>query len=212
MINKSKKKAFCLYVKKKINMSNNKNTILIGFAGPAKSGKTYMANTVKEHYGLNRAEIISFADPIRDMLSVLVGSDIRKDELKEIPHKNLCNQTIRRAMQTLGTEWGLNLIGKDIWVNVFEKKISQTKAQLVLVPDVRFDIEAESIFKNNGKILYLSPNEELHSEIDESNHISESGLSVNILDKCIHLTNNFDKESISFVLNNYLIGFNQSNR
>lgn len=193
-------------------MNNNKNTILIGFAGPAKSGKTYMANTVKEHYGSDRSEIISFADPIRDMLSVLVGSDIRKDELKELPHKNLCNQTIRRAMQTLGTEWGLNLIGKDIWVNVFEKKISQTKAKLVLVPDVRFDIEAESIFKNNGKIFYLSPNEELHSEIDESNHISESGLSVNILDKCIHLTNNFDKESISFVLNNYSIGFNQSNR
>ena len=193
-------------------MNNDKNIILIGFAGPAKSGKTYMANTVKEHYGSDRSEIISFADPIRDMLSVLVGSDIRKDELKELPHKNLCNQTIRRAMQTLGTEWGLNLIGKDIWVNVFEKKISQTKAQLVLVPDVRFDIEAESIFKNNGKIFYLSPNEELHSEIDESNHISESGLSVNILDKCIHLTNNFDKESISFVLNNYLIGFNQSNR
>ena len=193
-------------------MNNSENTILIGFAGPAKSGKTYMANTVKEHYGLNRAEIISFADPIRDMLSVLVGSDIRKDELKELPHQNLCNQTVRRAMQTLGTEWGLNLIGKDIWVNVFEKKISQTKAQLVLVPDVRFDIEAESIFKNNGKIFYLSPNEELHSEIDESNHISESGLSVNILDKCIHLTNNFDKESISFVLNNYLIGFDQSNR
>ena len=193
-------------------MSNNKNTILIGFAGPAKSGKTYMANTVKEHYGSDRAEIISFADPIRDMLSVLVGSDIRKDELKELPHKNLCNQTVRRSMQTLGTEWGLNLIGKDIWVNVFEKKISQTKAQLVLVPDVRFDIEAESIFKNNGKIFYLSPNEELHSEINESNHISESSLSMNILDKCIHLANNFDKESINFVLNNYLIGFNQSNR
>lgn len=193
-------------------MNNNKNTTLIGFAGPAKSGKTYMANTVKEHYGSDRSEIISFADPIRDMLSVLVGLDIRKDELKELPNKNLCNQTIRRAMQTLGTEWGLNLIGKDIWVNVFEKKISQTKAQLVLVPDVRFDIEAESIFKNNGKIFYLSPNEELHFEIDESSHISESGLSVDILDKCIHLTNNFDKESISFVLNNYLIGFSQSNR
>ena len=189
-------------------MNNDKNTILVGFAGPAKSGKTYMANTVKEHYGSDRAEIISFADPIRDMLSVLVGSDIRKDEFKELPNKNLCNQTIRRAMQTLGTEWGLNLIGKDIWVNVFEKKISQTKAQLVLVPDVRFDIEAESIFKNNGKIFYISPNEELHSEIDESNHISESGLSVSMLDRCIHLTNNFDKESINFVLNNYLTGFN----
>lgn len=177
--------------------------ILIGFAGPARSGKTYMANRVKEHIKPGYSTIISFADPIKDMLSVLIGSDAKDDSTKELPHKNLCNQTIRKAMQTLGTEWGRNLIGQDIWVNALERRIKLSGASVVIIPDVRFDSEAEMIFKNNGKVFCISQNKELHAEISESNHISESGLSKEVLDKCIHFVNNFDETSVNFVLNNY---------
>ena len=125
--------------------------ILIGFAGPARSGKTYMANRVKEHIEPGRSTIVSFADPIKDMLSVLIGSDAKDDSIKELPHKDLCNQTIRKAMQTLGTEWGRNLIGQNIWINALEKRVKSTDASVVLIPDVRFDSEAEMIFKMAAK-------------------------------------------------------------
>ena len=89
------------------------------------------------------------------MLSVLIGSDAKDDSIKELPHKDLCNQTIRRAMQTLGTEWGRNLIGQDIWVNALERRIKSTGASVILIPDVRFDSEAEMIFKNGGKFRQI---------------------------------------------------------
>ena len=177
--------------------------ILIGFAGPARSGKTYMANRVKEHIKPGHSTIISFADPIKDMLSVLIGFDAKDDSIKELPHKDLCNQTIRKAMQTLGTEWGRNLIGQNIWINALEKRVKSTDASVVLIPDVRFDSEAEMIFKNGGKVFYISPNEELYTEINESKHVSESSLSKEVLDKCIHFVNNFDETSVNFVLNSY---------
>ena len=176
---------------------------LIGFAGPARSGKTYMANRVKEHIEPGRSTIISFADPIKDMLSVLIGFDAKDDSVKELPHKNLCNQTVRKAMQTLGTEWGRDLVGQDIWINALERRIKLTGASVVLIPDVRFDSEAEMIFKNGGKVFYISPNKDLYTEINESKHVSESSLSKEVLDKCIHFVNNFDEASVNFVLNNY---------
>ena len=55
------------------------------------------------------------------------------------------------------------------------------------------------IFKNGGKVFYISPNKELYTEISQSKHVSESSLSKEVLDKCIHFINNFDEEAIHII-------------
>lgn len=51
-------------------------------------------------------------------------------------------------MQTVGTEWGHDMIHRDLWVKVVEQKIRQVRregATGVVVSDVRFDNEADFI-------------------------------------------------------------------
>ena len=89
---------------------------LIGFAGRAGAGKTTAACTVcAEFPGYVR---LSFASPLRDMLRVLGISDEDMSAGKESPHPLLCGRSPRFALQHLGTEWGRQMIGPELWVGV----------------------------------------------------------------------------------------------
>src|SRR5438552_1596949 len=71
--------------------------------------------------------------------------------LKEKPSELLCGKTPRWAMQSIGTEWGRNLIGGEIWVNAWKRAIEGYP--LVVVDDVRFPNEAQAIKDAGGLLL-----------------------------------------------------------
>lgn len=125
---------------------------LIGIAGRARSGKDTVANFIVAAIGGYR---YSFADPIRAMLAPL-GVDMsdpywqaRKEE--PIPALGV---SPRRMMQTLGTEWGRQLINPDLWLIMAHQRLLQSGPGMV-ISDVRFDNEAAWIRKHGGRIIHV---------------------------------------------------------
>ena len=142
---------------------------LIGIAGRARSGKDTVANFIIAAVGGYR---YSFADPIRAMLAPL-GIDMadpywhaRKEE--PIPALGV---SPRRMMQTLGTEWGRNLINPDLWLVMAHQRLLRNGPGMV-ISDVRFENEAAWIRKHGGRIIHVIRPEAKAVEA----HASEDGI------------------------------------
>jgi len=142
---------------------------LIGIAGRARSGKDTVANFIIAAIGGYR---YSFADPIRAMLAPL-GVDMndpywqaRKEDV--IPALGV---SPRRMMQTLGTEWGRQLINPDLWIIMAHQRLLQNGPGMV-IPDVRFENEAAWIRKHGGWIIHVIRPEAKAVEA----HASEDGI------------------------------------
>lgn len=125
---------------------------LIGIAGRARSGKDTVANFIVAAIGGYR---YSFADPIRAML-VPLGIDMadpywqaRKEE--PIPALGV---SPRYLMQTLGTEWGRQLINPDLWLIMAHQRLLQNGPGMV-ISDVRFENEAAWIRRHGGRIIHV---------------------------------------------------------
>ena len=147
---------------------------LIGIAGKARSGKDTAAKYLLNKLG-GDWYIASFADPMKEMLNV-IGVDTG-DGFKDLP-VNQYGVSTRHMFQTLGTEWGRNLISNDFWVDVFA---NMNAYQCVIVPDVRFENEAELI-REHGLLICI----EGRGGIDGS-HISERKLQYD--DRDIYIDN-----------------------
>lgn len=131
---------------------------IIALYGPAGSGKSTLADLLIEHHGYIR---LSFAVPFKEMLRALlrcqgvppsVISQMLFGSLKEEPSPYLSNQTPRRAMQTLGTEWR-DLMDKNFWTNIWLR--SQEHVAKIVVDDMRFIHEGETVRNVNGIIIRI---------------------------------------------------------
>lgn len=148
---------------------------LIGIAGKARSGKDTAAKYLINKMG-GDWYIASFADPMKTMLNA-IGVDT-SDEAKDLP-SNQYGVSTRHMLQTLGTEWGRNLISNDFWIDVFA---NMNAYQCVIVPDVRFENEADLIRKH-GVLIHLKGRGGI-----AGSHVSEQTLNVKPGDTVI--TNN----------------------
>lgn len=138
---------------------------LIGIAGKARSGKDTAAQYLLNKLGADWYSA-SFADPMKEMLNV-IGVDTG-DNFKDLP-VNQYGVSTRYMLQTLGTEWGRNLIADDFWVDVFA---NMNAYQCVIVPDVRFENEADLI-REFGFLIHIEGRGGI-----EGSHISEQTLAV----------------------------------
>ncbi|MGX9944838.1 hypothetical protein ACTG4Q_20450 [Bradyrhizobium denitrificans] len=131
---------------------------VIGLSGFAQSGKTTAALYLEKKYGVRRKHI---AEPLRAMLAVLLkangmSSDMitryLEGDLKEsvIPELGV---TSRYAQITLGTEWGRQLIGDDVWANTWERGIEDGDS--VMNDSVRFPNEADAIRRRAGVVIMI---------------------------------------------------------
>lgn len=128
---------------------------LIAFCGYMGSGKTFSADYLVEGLSYTR---VKFAGPLKDMLRTM-GLDDRhiEGELKDKPSKLLCGRTPRWAMQSLGTEWGRDCIGVDLWGNLWEQQVTKLleSGRPVVVDDCRFDNEVMRVKKLGGLVILL---------------------------------------------------------
>lgn len=101
-----------------------------------------------------------FADPIKEMLRAYYRLFKLSDEeieariegpLKETPCPYLAGRTPRYAMQTLGTEWGRQMMAPDFWIQALVRRTALEKD--VVVSDVRFINEAQVIRRMGGKVV-----------------------------------------------------------
>ena len=114
--------------------------------GVAGAGKSSVARVLERDYGY---KVLKFADPMKDMLRVLgLGDRELEGAGKELPCDLLGGQTPRWAMQSLGTEWGRNLMGELFWVNVWRRRVEGIVADRpdakIVVDDCRFPNELEA--------------------------------------------------------------------
>ena len=128
---------------------------LIAFCGQAGSGKSTCSEFLEREWGYH---LIKFAASIKEMLRVLGLSPAHLEgELKETPTELLAGQTPRYAMQTLGTEWGRELMGRDIWANAWAHAATLILNQggKVVVDDCRFPNELEAVRHLGGVAINI---------------------------------------------------------
>lgn len=126
--------------------------MIIGFTGTIGSGKTTAATYLLQH-GFDR---VRFAGPLKDMLRIIgLNSQDLDGATKEEPHPLLCGKTPRHAMQTLGTEWGRNIIGPDFWIEQWRRRVQLSSAEDIVADDLRFGNEAEAIKMLGGTTVRL---------------------------------------------------------
>lgn len=128
---------------------------LIGLIGLKGSGKDTAADAL-ETLGFQN---VKFAGALKAMLRTLLsyqGADevtigrMIDGDLKEVPTDLLAGKTPRFAMQTLGTEWGRELIGQDFWLDTAMKKAATGDT---VITDVRFPNEVDVVKSNGGTVI-----------------------------------------------------------
>lgn len=122
---------------------------LIGICGIKGSGKSTIA---KE---LSRAGFVAvkFAAPLKEMLRVLgLTNDHLEGRLKELPSPMLMGRTPRWAMQSLGTEWGRDLIHPELWVSQWKNIVCDVldRGGKVVVDDLRYANELKALKEIGG--------------------------------------------------------------
>ena len=169
---------------------------IIAFTGLAQSGKTTAANAFIS-IGYDR---MSFAEPIKAMVSCLTPC---KD--KDARPPSLCGKTLREVYQTLGTDWGRNMGGGDIWILAGRARLDELLGDVesdiirgIVLDDVRFDNEAELIRSMGGLVVEIT-----RSSVPQMEHSSEAGIARDLID--YSFANEGDVATLQHQVRDYLL-------
>ncbi len=148
--------------------------MLIGLTGEARCGK----DTVATMLGLPEYH---FSKPMKDACRVIFGwgDEHLYGDLKEVVDPKF-NVSPRKALQTMGTDWGRNMIVQDIWLKRAQIEINSNEH--LVVSDVRFDNEARLIRSNGGIIVKIIRGD----KPSVRDHVSEEGISEQFVDRTIY--------------------------
>lgn len=181
---------------------------LIGICGPAGSGKDTLAQGIA---AMDVYVVYHFADPIKNAINAMFGFGPvhwEDREWKEAPIPWLgevwdtdsgtpgepSRVSPRYLAQTLGTEWGRETVDANIWLKIAQHKFSKVSGNAtmtggrivgmgMIIPDVRFDNEAQWIKNAGGLLLQIErPSME---EISENSHASEAGIDPALIDAVV---------------------------
>lgn len=139
---------------------------VIGLTGPARSGKSTAAERMVQEWGAHR---LPFAAPLKRMLRKFLEDQgiglamahlMTDGDLKEEPSDLLGGATPRRAMQTLGTEWGRGL-SESLWIDAWRRAVEDRawkesvdgETVLIVADDVRFPNEVAAIRALGGIVV-----------------------------------------------------------
>jgi hypothetical protein len=147
-------------------MSNN---IIIGIIGLNGSGKNTIANILQNEFKEYNFVIDSFAKPVKDIASIIFNwnRDMLEGDTKEsrewreeIDEKwsNKLNKEIipRKMLQLIGTEFGRELLGRNIWIDSLKER---SIGKNIVISDIRFQNEAEEIKKIGGILIRVNRGE-----------------------------------------------------
>ena len=171
-----------------------KNVILIN--GLARSGKDTIAKYMKEELNKREisTEILSFAEPLKQIIADTFDISLTTLEYYKNNADNISIECIkenrndfqvlevtnfRRILQRFGTEGMKPVFGNNVWANLVVQKIKQSNAEVFIIPDFRFQIEADTILKLENEDIAYCRFMYIHSDmstISENKHISENDL------------------------------------
>lgn len=143
---------------------------LIALAGPAGCGK----DTVGAYLAyVHHAYRYSFAQPLKDALNVMLDLD-RLDWSTHLKEQTLpwLGVSPRVLAQTLGTEWGRQIIRDDIWLIVAGRRLEKINRKLVVITDCRFGNEADWVRDRGGQVWHIRG----RRKEGVAAHVSEAGV------------------------------------
>jgi adenylate kinase family enzyme len=149
--------------------------MIIGFAGKMGAGKTTAAKKLLEWVGIEKGQMLSFADGLREVVSILTNKpamELKKQEVKNEEYRN-SGLTYGQILQKVGVQW--REFNENIWVEKLEQKINKNK-KYTFIDDVRFPNELEWIKKMGGKVYYIKNTGTKPEDKRDKNHISETAL------------------------------------
>lgn len=170
----------------------------IALSGKARSGKDTIARYLIRRYGFTK---ISLAQPIKEGLAAMLNSIPSIEEYLEDASKEAIipplGVSFRRLAQTLGSEWGRELIRPDIWIiladlSMKKLRISNPQARFVIT-DVRFKNEAVYARDNQFDHWWVQ-RDTTHYQV--ASHPSEQGISQADCDFTIPNTGSLDELEI----------------
>ena len=136
--------------------------MIIGICGLIGSGKGTVADILVEQYGYQK---LSFADKLKDGVATVFGWDremLEGDtdssrvwrERKDAFWSSETGTTVtpRSVLQLFGTECMRNGFYDGIWVSLVKKHIVDNPNTNFVIPDVRFDNEANMIKSIHGEV------------------------------------------------------------
>lgn len=168
---------------------------IIGFLGKKGVGKNFVSSLTKEvMVGAGRTVVeLAFADPIKEHLIEVLGIDRKliygddKDKnsptqyfwqtmprwIRERMGKHSGPMTIRHVMQVYGTELGREIWGMNIWTDAIKRRIDTISSDYILIVDVRFQNEIDSIKSWDGMIIRIDGQQRGDESVRHDDHSSE---------------------------------------
>ena len=141
--------------------------MIIGITGPKGGGKDTAADYLVKCMPWRKK--VSFADPFKIMLREGLGLT---DEQLWGSEKDTVDPryavTPRYLLQTIGTEWGRDMVKNDIWVRALESMVGDTPVIVADVRNVPGDIEAQFI-RAKGVLIHVEGRTEFTRE-----HLTET--------------------------------------
>lgn len=142
---------------------------VIGLTGAAGAGKSTVARLLMAHHGY---QLMPFAKVLKNML---LAAGLSEEQVsgteKELPMPHWGNKTPRQLMQTLGTQWGRDLVDQDLWIRLW---LHNSEGRRVVADDVRFVNEVMAIERRDGVIIRVV--RDGHAGTQSTTHISERAL------------------------------------
>lgn len=152
--------------------------MIIGLCGAAGAGKDTAASRLVSAHGFVRH---SFAAPLYEAVSAVTGlsvAELQDRSRKEVPIEWI-GQSPRALLQSLGTDWGRNMVGENLWVDAAIRRISGD----TVITDVRFDNEAQAVLDRGGAVWQI-----VGRSVAVRSHASEAGVSSRYVTDTIHNT------------------------
>lgn len=162
--------------------------MLIGLCGAAGAGKNAVAEILQNAHGYMH---FGFADPLYRAVETITGVPVerlRDRRTKEEPIEWI-GRSPRQLLQTLGTEWGRQMVRDDLWIQIAMQKVVRCQAALrgrggVAITDCRFDNEAVAI-KGAGGVIWRVERRSSCLASDTARHSSEAGVADYLVDAVV---------------------------
>jgi hypothetical protein len=181
---------------------------VIGITGKKQTGKSTFANAIVSlHANTGR---YAFVKPLKEVCHTLFGGtesnwygDFKTQILEAWEGKLPFQATPRKIMQFVGTEMFRHTLNNDFWLHVARRYIDAMYKEegfdLLVVDDVRFDNEAAFLCTEfpDSVIVKLQRNDlKFTSTHDNDQHVSEKGVSYNLID-FNYTINNIDDHKLT---------------
>jgi len=156
---------------------------IIGLTGKARSGKDTVGKYLCENHGYAR---VSFAGPLKDMIGALLKLSPDELELNKDNQLPVIGYSPRELLQTLGTEWGRQILHENFWVDIARAEIlslqQRNECSGIVITDVRFENEATVIRDMGGIMAHIDRDCSIHIP----KHSSEKGIKMDEEDYLIY--------------------------